>query len=433
MVDDTIQELLDTGQSKVPDEAPKGSDTQQGIVLDLHRQSYVLPWAVSSRWESVEPWILKIHSRETQRLNQHTQSDTDNRVAHQLDRCDLILDSSDQKDCDLIIMPELWRETVLPGSHITVKFWQVPETSPSWNTIQSSVTPEDLLSNRDPSVADHDKAACLSLPANADATHSISKTEDWHHYQEPLDHKGKPLCFHPRHRFLSPVARRMEAHTPLTERGWDLKGPTESRAIAIQGSYFNSSAFKITLFETPDASKNLIQPIDDTTCETLVSKTAEDKSPWHWLHVDKEFPDIAEFRKLATLAPGVDDTLLRTIDGLMALVCKRMDDNALQDSFVESGTVLRVDNSSYTEKKLKQCHATFVCVPLLCNQSQIDDRGSKRNFSIRRFFRSLEPTPRRPNDKEPSSWGSRITTRQLWALTIGEVALLTCGNVRRED
>lgn len=284
--------------------------------------------------QSVEPWILKIHSRETQRLNQHTQSDTDNRVAHQLDRCDLILDSSDQKDCDLIIMPELWRETVLPGSHITVKFWQVPETSPSWNTIQSSVTPEDLLSNRDPSVADHDKAACLSLPANADATHSISKTEDWHHYQEPLDHKGKPLCFHPRHRFLSPVARRMEAHTPLTERGWDLKGPTESRAIAIQGSYFNSSAFKITLFETPDASKNLIQPIDDTTCETLVSKTAEDKSPWHWLyefiqlhslallqradsnisHVDKEFPDIAEFRVGRRIHPLQELSLTRYRD-----------------------------------------------------------------------------------------------------------------------
>ncbi|KAK8231732.1 hypothetical protein HDK77DRAFT_70004 [Phyllosticta capitalensis] len=288
MTDDATQEPPNPGQSRVHGGQPESSNTQQGVVLNMHGQSYFLPWAVSKSWKSVESQILKIYARETERLKQHFTSKSNDRIA-QISRYDLMLHPSDQKDCGLIIMSDLWEDTVHPGSHVTVKFWEIQGTSANWKTNQNAMTCGELPSNPNTSLSNHGRAHTANLPASPAkvcTTHLKSGANDWHHYQNPLDHNGNALSVqrNPMDLWkLTPPRRWRTSQTSLTKRGWDWKGPIEPRTIAIQGSCFDSSTFKVKLFTTLDYDR-LSQANSSATSETsLASEKADVKSPWYWL------------------------------------------------------------------------------------------------------------------------------------------------------
>lgn len=245
---------------------------------------------------------------------------------------DLILDSSYQKDHGLIFMSDLWEDTVLPGSHVTVKFWEVQRTSPTWKTDRTTLTHgpvssdhNTILMERDettithgPVSSDHDTILMDSeesiishgpasehntilmdcdevyavtksnSPTKANATHSVLKT-DWHHHQQPLDNKGNPLCFELRRQErafnLSPFPPAVISGTPPTKPSWDWKEPNEPRTIAIQGSYFDASSFTVQLFTTFDAYDDSIRKNDKIANESSeISERADNKPPWYWLY-----------------------------------------------------------------------------------------------------------------------------------------------------
>ncbi|KAK7538589.1 uncharacterized protein J3D65DRAFT_622491 [Phyllosticta citribraziliensis] len=399
----------------------------QGITLTLHGKMYALPWVVAKRWDSVEPWIREFHARETKRQTQSTETGLTDPSLRELGSYDLVLDTSgDQKVSGAIVHPEFWEHSVLPGSKVMVHLWK--STSPL--ETKEATESEHHLS--------HDPALEPPLTHPQDV-HPTAATGRWHCFSHPVDHNGNLLSSS----IATPIpwafrgAQDPRMPEPSLDCSLHWKEPVETTSVElqridVQGSYIDKFQFEIKLIEPFGYGKE-----QANLPTSLAGSRSDSKTSWSWLHVRQEFPNFESFKTLALASPNLSKSgnLRKATQNLLATVEQRLGHPTVQPGYIQPGTVLRFDG---TEKNDEQdgsgAHVIFVCLPLLYRaESQTQFQSSEPKFSDSGANRKQERSSMQKFGDSPSQSGPRIGTSQLWALIVGQDALLTCGNVERES
>ncbi|OCL04161.1 hypothetical protein AOQ84DRAFT_391740 [Glonium stellatum] len=170
------------------------------------------------------------------------------------------------------------------------------------------------------------------------------------------------------------------------------------------------------------------------------SKNTEED--FRWLHIHRESMDWDEFKHLVLNTPKINSKLRLVAEKLLEKVEKKKTKKYVYGRFIEPGTVLRSEGIIHHEDDTYPYAAIFTCFPYLNVHARESGRPIKENplhppRSLLQAYYPYESTRERDLEQALLKYGDKyskdiIHVPQLWALKIGEAALITCGEMSFE-